>query len=471
MYNKILKTSLLHNMISNGDTIILGLSGGADSVLLFHFLCHIKDDYNLNLICVHINHGLRGFESDLDERFVVELCQSFNIKSKVFKIDITQAANDLKISTEEAGRLKRYQAFQSVLKKEGGTKIAVAHNKNDNAETVLMRVFRGTGLKGLCGIPFKRDNIIRPLMNTSRGEIENFCEQKSIIYRTDKTNYESVYTRNKIRNEMLPYIMDNFNEDIINTLAKMAQQLNDENSYLEDIANEELKNAIIESESELKIKLDQFCKQHTAIKSRIMRLAIYKFSNSLKDISSEHIERIVNLSENATGKQIVLPNSVVVKKDYDVISFKMQSNQLEHSDFCYKLYFEQSLFIKELNKYILISRIKFKFSDTNICTKTFCCDKIIETFNLRTRQAGDKIFIKTINGNKKIKNYFIDEKVPRDKRNTIPLLALESDILWIIDEKGITSDRYKESYIAPCDMKDIFYVYLYSDSNLNSYVD
>lgn len=454
MYSKILETIKMHKMIEEEDRIVLGLSGGADSVTLFYFLNHIKEKYNLKIVATHINHNIRGEESDLDEEFVCELCKKFNVEIKVFKFDILKIAKEHKITSEEAGRLKRYEAFNKVLKSENCNKIAVAHNKNDNVETVLMRIFRGTGLKGMAGIPYKRDEIIRPLMDISRDEIEKFCDENKIQYRIDKTNYELIYTRNKIRNEVIPYIEKEFNKEIINSISTMSSQILEENLYLDEITKEKKKNCVEEENGKVKIKVQEFLKLHNVIKNRLIRNAIFTVSKSLKDIGAEHIQLINKLAQKPTGKQINLPNGVIAEKEYNFIIIK---KDVEKSiPFSYTIYFDEPIFIKEINKNILISNKKINFN-TIVCTKTFGCDKIIKAFKLRSRLSGDKIFIESISGNKKIKDYFIDEKIPKDKRDSIPLLSIESDVLWIMDKKGITSSMYKKIQ----NPKNLFHVYLY----------
>ena len=241
-----LKTIYKHNLINKNDHIIVGVSGGADSICLLHFLYNIKDDFNLKITAVHINHCMRGKESDEDNQFVVDFCNSINIPVKVFSFDIYAKSKEDNLSIEEAGRKYRYYAFNKVLKDENATKIAIAHNKDDNAETMIMRFFRGTGIKGLSGISYKRDNIIRPLLDCLRIDIENYCNKNNLSYRNDSTNSMDIYTRNKIRLNLLPNIKNNFNPNIIDTLSNMAQNFADENNFLDNLANSYFKDCLIE---------------------------------------------------------------------------------------------------------------------------------------------------------------------------------------------------------------------------------
>ena len=235
-----LKTITKHNLICRDDHIIVGVSGGADSICLLYFLNSIKNDFNLKITAVHINHCMRGEESDEDNKFVVDFCKSINIPINVFSFDIYSKAKEENITTEEAGRKYRYNSFNNVLKKVNGTKIAVAHNKDDNAETIIMRFFRGTGIKGLSGISYKRDNIIRPLLDCLRKDIEDYCRRNNLSYRNDSTNSMDIYTRNKIRLNLITFIKKDFNPNIVNTLCDMSKTFYDENKFLDTLASKSL---------------------------------------------------------------------------------------------------------------------------------------------------------------------------------------------------------------------------------------
>ena len=210
MLDKVLATIKKYNMIEKGDKIVIGVSGGADSVCLTDILNKVKKEIEIEIILVHINHNIRGEEAKRDENFVIELGKKYNNLVRVFSYDVEKLAKERSLTVEEMGRKLRYEAFNSVALEKG--KIAVAHNLNDNCETMIMRFFRGTGIKGLGGISAKRENIIRPLIELSREEIERYCLENNLDYCEDSTNSVEKYTRNKIRLNLIPMIKKEFNK-------------------------------------------------------------------------------------------------------------------------------------------------------------------------------------------------------------------------------------------------------------------
>ncbi|MEW8956858.1 tRNA lysidine(34) synthetase TilS, partial [Clostridium sp.] len=210
-----------NNMISKNDKVLVALSGGPDSICLIHILNELKDELGIEILAAHLNHCLRGEDANKDEEYVREFCKSLNIQCYVKRVDINRYAKERALSSEMAGREARYEFFNDLKEEFNINKIAVAHNLNDQAETVLMRLMRGTGIEGLIGIRPVRDNIyIRPILSLNRHEIEAYCEDNKLLPRIDKTNLETIYSRNKVRLELIPYIEKNFNEDIINTLNR-----------------------------------------------------------------------------------------------------------------------------------------------------------------------------------------------------------------------------------------------------------
>jgi tRNA(Ile)-lysidine synthetase-like protein len=228
----VLNTINENNMFTSGDKVIVAVSGGPDSLCLLHILYKLKERLNISLYVAHVNHCLRGNESDEDEKFVKEFCKKINVEFRSIKVDINKVASKYNLSCETAGRKIRYEFFEELKSQFGAQKIAVAHNANDQAETVLMRIMRGTGLDGLTGIKPVRDDIfVRPLINTTRNEIEKYCEENGLKPRIDKTNYETIYSRNKIRLELIPYMEKNFNKDVIRSLNRLAQTIRVDNDY------------------------------------------------------------------------------------------------------------------------------------------------------------------------------------------------------------------------------------------------
>lgn len=454
MLTKAYETIKKYNMIQKNDCIIIGISGGADSVTLFHFLCSIEQEYNLTLIAVHVHHGLRGLEADKDANYVQQLCLNCNVKFELFKCDIHKEAKLLNVTDEEAGRIKRYQIFQQVFIKYNANKIAVAHNMNDQAETILMRICRGTGLKGLSGILPVRENIIRPLIECDRQSIERYCSENKLLYKNDYTNDMDIYTRNKIRLQLIPWIEQKLNPSIVQTLSNMAYSLKQEEDYMKQQADEAYKLCSTISNEILKIDLTKLTNYHIVIQKRVLRIALQYFKKDLHDIESEHIFKIIELMQKQTGKKINITNNITVQKQYDYLYFYFDKLDNSNIQFCYHLVPNERVYIKEAKIYIssqIISIQNFKQNKNNLYTKAFDYDKIGSNVKVRTRLAGDKIYLKSV-GTKKLKDLFIDMKVPQNIRKTVPLLAIDNNIIWVFGYRvsgayNIDKDTQKIIYI------------------------
>ena len=257
MKQKIIQTIKKYNLINSGDKIVLGVSGGPDSIAMLDILNQLKDEMNFEIYVVHVNHNIRGKDADEDEEYVKKYCEKYNIKFFAKKIDVPTIAKTEKIGTEEAGRKVRYEYFEEILKETKSNKIAIAHNKNDKVETIIMHLLRGSGISGLKGIePIRGNKFIKPLIECDRQEIEKYCRENNLQPRIDKTNFENEYTRNKIRNIVIPYIKKEFNPNIIETITRLAEVVSSEDDFIENIANENYKKLlIIEEKNRIELKL------------------------------------------------------------------------------------------------------------------------------------------------------------------------------------------------------------------------
>ena len=312
MKNKVINTIQKFNLIQSGDKIVLGVSGGPDSISMLNILNEIKEDFKFEIYVAHINHMIRE-EAIEDEKYVQNYCDKNNIKCYVKRTDVQQFANTNKIGTEEAGRKIRYDFFEEVMQKVGANKIGIAHNKNDKIETIIMNLIRGSGLSGLKGIePLRDDKYIRPLIECERQEIEQYCEQNKLKPRIDKTNFENDYTRNKIRNIVIPYIQKEFNPNIIQTMDRFSQVATEESDYINKQSNDIYQNLLIErNANQIVLKLKDFNKQEKVIKNRIVLKAIKEVMGSTERIEKIHIEDIIKLCNNNVGNKFLTPNKNV----------------------------------------------------------------------------------------------------------------------------------------------------------------
>ncbi|MCI9365127.1 MAG: tRNA lysidine(34) synthetase TilS [Clostridia bacterium] len=300
-----------YNLIENGDKIVVGVSGGPDSICLINLLYDIQNakEIEFKIYVCHINHMIR-IEAKDDEEFVKNYCEKKKIPFFSKHANIEELTKKLKIGTEEAGRKVRYEFFEEILKKEKANKIATAHTKNDNVETVLMNIIRGAGTAGLKGIEAKRENkYIKPLIEISRKEIEEYCKENKLNPRYDKTNDENIYTRNKVRNILIPLIEEKFNPNIVETIDRLSNLASKENEYLEKVTKETYERLLIKEEKkEIILNLKEFNKEDEVIKSRIILYTIKRLFGSTKGIEKIHIDDIIKLCKTNIGNKYLTPN-------------------------------------------------------------------------------------------------------------------------------------------------------------------
>ncbi len=307
---KILKTIKENNLIEDNDKIVLAVSGGPDSIAMLNSLYNIKKESNLNfeIVVAHVNHMIRE-EASEDENFVKSFCENLKIEFFSKSIDVKKLANNNKIGLEEAGRVARYDFFEEVANSTHANKIAIAHNKNDKIETIIMNALRGSGTYGLQGIQPKNGKYIRPLIDCIRDEIETYCSENKIEARIDKTNFDNIYTRNKIRNIVIPYVKEEFNPNIIDTISRLSNLIKEENEYIdEQVKNvfEEIKKN--ETEEEIVLDLKMFNVQNKVIKSRLVLYTIMRLFGTSKGIEKIHIDDILKLCQNNVGNKYLTPN-------------------------------------------------------------------------------------------------------------------------------------------------------------------
>ena len=312
MKDKVIKTIKKYNLIQNGDKIVLGVSGGPDSISMLDILNSIKDEMGFEIYVVHVNHLIRTEAID-DEKYVEEYCKKNNIEFFAKRIDVLKIADTQKIGTEEAGRKARYEFFKEIYSKVGANKIAIAHNKNDKAETIIMHLLRGSGLSGLKGIePIRNNKYIRPLIECERSEIEKYCEENNLNPRIDKTNFENEYTRNKIRNIVIPYIKKEFNPNIIETLDRLSEVATDESNYIDrQVQNTYNKLLLEKTGKQIILKWKEFNSQEKIIKSRLILYTVKELMGSTEGIEKIHIESIIKLCDNNIGNKYLTPNKKI----------------------------------------------------------------------------------------------------------------------------------------------------------------
>jgi tRNA(ile)-lysidine synthetase len=436
-------------LLRSGDRCLIALSGGADSVALLKILYELKREYDLTLYSMHVHHGIRDEEADRDAKFSKELSESFGIECIIKYIDVPKYAKANKLSTEEAARILRYEELHSEasLKK---AKIVTAHHLDDKAETFILNLCRGSGLKGLGSIRAGRDNIIRPLLGLNKSEILDYTEQEKLDYVTDSTNLEVIYTRNYIRHKIIPG-MEKINACAQRHISCAGDEIYEAYKYIKDIADKKLENICVYRYADntvskkavpdgvlafgIGIEKDEFNKEADIIQNHIIYAAFERMVKGLKDVSSINIKDISELSKKSTGKQIHLPHNFIAYTDYKYLWLEKRSAQKK----AVKRLDSKPLEIDNLCRVEVFACDK-NFVPPNLrYTKYFDADKLDSDIKLRYRQPGDHISIKS--GKKSLKSFMTDEKIPADIRDGIKLIACGSHVLWVIGYR--ISEYYK----------------------------
>lgn len=437
-----------NNLISPGDRIVVGFSGGADSMVLLHILNNLKDKLGFEVsAAAHINHGLRGAHAKEDADFCERICKMWNVPFYLKEADVNSVAQSLSLSVEEAGRKVRYSFFNEVLEKTDSNKLATAHHKNDQAETILYNLIRGTGVRGFGGIKPIRDNcFIRPLLCAAREEIESYILKNNLEYRIDLTNDEVIYTRNRIRHELIPYIRDNFNSGIIDALDRMGQVAREEDEFLTDYCSKQITQYVSVKDNRVGLSLS-FLDNPPAIKKRLLRAAVEKLKKGLKDISYKHIEDGIRLAEESqSGSKIVLPENICIFKNFDTIDIYEVSDEKPIDSFDFSIPAPGLVHLDSLNTTIetsVLSGDQIKNINPGGDPLSVFIDKAKVKGQLRVRQRknGDRFMPFGLTGTKKLKDYFIEKKVPRYERDCIPLVVDDENIVWVVGYS--ISDLYR----------------------------
>lgn len=463
-----------NEMFKQNGSVIAGVSGGADSVCLYKILLELRKRLNIEIHVIHINHGIRGEEAKRDEKFVCEMCESDNVPYKVYRYNVPEYAHANSLSEEEAGRILRYKTFEREAYKSGeNTVIAVAHNKNDVAETFIHNLCRGSGLKGLTGMECVNGRIVRPVMCLDRREIEEYLEESGYEFITDSTNMSVEYTRNKIRNVILPYLTENINNNSIEHILNAAEELKQAEAYMADITDCMYEKIVTVHNNCIYMDKKAYYDTDDYIRRRVVRKAVGQAAGRLKDITRTHIEDVMGLFLRQSGKYIVLPYGVKAYSDYDKIVLcadkKEEKNSLDdakadknklivtdvegegtyrYGDFV----FEIQIIEVENNKDFIKILENYLKNGEKLYTKWFDYDKINFAVQIRSRKEGDYLVINETGNKKKLKKYFADEKIPQRERELIPLFSDGSHIMWVVGH------RISEAYKVNSDTKRVMKV-------------
>ncbi|MBP3664122.1 MAG: tRNA lysidine(34) synthetase TilS [Tyzzerella sp.] len=437
VFHKVEEYVSKRNMIQKEDKLIVGVSGGADSICLLFVLMELQKKLAFEMVVVHVNHGLRGEAADGDEAYVRKVCKEHGITCEVYRENVEWIAKERKQSTEEAGRHVRREAFMQTMEKYGGTKIALAHHMNDSVETFFMNLARGTGIQGMGGIRPIAGVYIRPLLCLERKEIEEFLQEKNIPYCIDATNEEDDYTRNRLRNHVIPYMEREVNTRTVAHIGETMNQLQELQIFLQEQTEIYCEQCVKQHEKGYILLESSFFKAPTSLRPFIIKRVLVQICQKEKDIHEVHLQQILELFQKQVGRQLDLPYAMQGKRTYEgVCIYKKTEPNVEPMSV--QVSFEDANRQEiEWGNIKVICRLLKNDSAHTMCmeknnTMGFDYDIITHGVCIRTRQPGDYITIHPDGRRQKLKSFFINEKIPEEKRDQILLVADGNHILWIV---------------------------------------
>ena len=410
MICKVRNTIEKYGLLKDVGSLAVGVSGGADSMCLLEILSKLKDEYDIILKAVHLNHNIRGEEALRDQKTVEAFCKKLGVDCFVYSVDIPALAKEMGIGEEECGRIKRYECFQDV----GCDAVATAHTLSDSIETAVFNLIRGTGAKGLCGIPARRDNIIRPLIDCSRSEIEEYCTENNILYVTDSTNLTDDYTRNYIRHNIITSF-SKVNQNFESAIAGTLETLRCENAYMEKCADDLLEL----SKAKDGYNISMLNSADIALRRRVLAKILGQYMT--KDIEKRHIDLLDKAVASGNGK-IEISKDLYIAISGDIMSLQSSENQCEK----WSCKIDSGIFRTPYGSYSLVS------ATAGYCGEnTIDADKIKNELIMSSRENGDRFYNKKRGQTKSLKKLFNEEKIPPNMRNSIAILRDGENIVWI----------------------------------------
>ena len=436
--DKVIQTIKKYHMLSPGDHVIAGVSGGADSVALLSILCSLRDQWRLTLTVAHLNHLLRGAAAQQDALFVAELAERLGLPCITEEQDVRAYRQREGLSLQEAARTVRYKFFLDLRQRIGARKVALGHTASDQAETLLMWLIRGTSAAGLAGIPPVRDDIfVRPLISITRAEIESYLNEQHISYIPDSSASEQHYLRNKIRHQLMPLLQHDYNPNMVHTLNRLGELLRQDNEMLDTMVREGVAGIVPPGqENEFVFPVKSIQKYPEALQGRIIKAVIARIKNSSQGIYFRHIEAVRQLiSSMGPSKKIQLPAGWSVVREYDTLIFtrkKFQKSSFYYTFDC----LPERISILELRKALVFKVEEMHYPGDNLLTPKknidyLDYDRLKFPLTVRNYQPGDRFYPLGLGGSKKLKDFFIDKKISPRERYNIPIVLFQDKIAWV----------------------------------------
>ena len=450
--NKVYETICTNDMLNGFHSVVAGVSGGADSMAMLFVINKYCRDNGIKLVAAHVNHMLRGNESDGDEEYLRSFCENNRIELKVLRKDIHSYSKELSTGLENAGRIARYAFFKELSENEELCAIAVAHNRDDRAETIFMNIARGSGIEGLRGIPYKRENIVRPLLDIDKNDINKYCEFVGIKPRFDSSNAENTYMRNRVRNRIFPFINDVMGVNIADKLISLGDLAEEDSSFICEIADNFIKtNALIE-ESKISYKINDLLKLRYSVISRVLQYTAGMLTNRNTDVNTnvldkENAEKAIDFIRNfQTGKYLCLSNNIKAEIKYGMLivyNGSLCKNNIQNVNNEEHILNLDSILDKPIDVELEsvdagirfeIEKYNGQYSKQNSKVQYFDYNKakcLSKELRVRFRKEGDFIQPVNMKGSVSLKKFFINNKIPKEERNYIPLLEASGEVVWI----------------------------------------
>jgi tRNA(Ile)-lysidine synthase len=433
LQKEVKKTIQEYRLISPGDLVIAGVSGGPDSLTMLHILKELQTVLNFKLHVAHVDHSFRGKEAEEEARWVKETAEKWGLPCTVTKVNVPYIAQEKGISAQEAGHLVRKKFFLELLKKLGAQKIALGHQADDQAETVLMHFLVGAGLEGLRGIVPKNDPLIRPLLFLRRKEIEAYCRENFLEPRRDPSNQKDIYLRNKIRHQIIPWLEEKSNPNLVETLNRTASILQADEDFLQKETIKLAKEFIQLKEKKVSLFLKRWDLLHIGMQRRLIRCAYGKLGKT-QGLAFFHVEEVRSFMKNGqVGKVLQLPGKINVEKSYEEILFYDRNSVSLNPEGITERFLKVpgETFIPETGQKIIAEIIEGVPGQSEKGKVYLPWEESLSKFYVRSRKAGDRFSPFGLQGTKKLKDFFREKKIPHQKRNCLVLVVEGEEIVWI----------------------------------------
>ncbi len=427
-----------HRMVERGCKVLVAVSGGPDSVVLLHILYLLKDELGISLHVAHLDHMFRGKESAEDARFVAEVAERYGLSATIEARDVPAYRDRYRQSGQEAAREVRYRFLCETADRVGASKIALAHQADDQAETILINFLRGTGIKGLKGIlPVREGFYIRPLLTIRRSEIEHYCSEMNLSFRQDISNLKPVYARNRVRLNLMPLLEREYNPGLVPVLLRLGEICREEDGYLEEQAEKAFQNILQEkAPGRVVLCLDGLRSIPPAIKRRVLRRAWQALTGKMKNLAFQHVETVLDLiREGTTGAQVALPGNAVAFRSYDTLELILEQGEKDVPSYLHLVQIPGTTCIPELGRtiYAALSPRMPDHDPKSLPPQEALLDfdKLPPQVFVRRRRKGDCFHPFGQGSELKLKDFLIKQKVPRKERDRLPLVSTPDKIIWV----------------------------------------